>query len=415
MDFGQLLIYVICFFGLYTSIFFLITIYENRNNKKPTKNRRFPKVAVIVPVFNEESTVMKTLQSLFKLQYPKSKLDIIVVDDNSTDKTWQILKNVNDPRLRVFRKPKDIPKGKHYSLNFALQKTDAEFAGALDADSLVNPNTLELIIRHFKNKEVAAVTPSMKIYKPHTFLGRVQSMEYLIGLFLRKAFTFIGSQHVTPGPFTIYRKSFFEKYGYYRKAHNTEDIEIALRIQKHNKIIDYAPDAYVYTMELESFKSLYKQRLRWYHGFICNLIDYRCLFGKKHGNLGMFVLPSALVSVALVIASLGYAIYKTGDLWIQHIKNFIALDFDIIRLFTFDPDLFFINTTGVMVLSFVTLVLGLVVVVMAVRIGKEQNVTFSYVLFALTYWFLFAFWWIAAILAKLFGREVRWGHKTDQC
>ena len=91
----------------------------------------------------------------------------------------------------------------------------------------------------------------------------------------------VNAIHVTPGPFSIFRKEVFDKIGKYKHAHTTEDIEIALRMQKHHMKIENAPDAYVYTNTPKTVKSLYKQRKRWIYGFIQNALDYRGLFFKK--------------------------------------------------------------------------------------------------------------------------------------
>ena len=79
---------------------------------------------------------------------------------------------------------------------------------------------------------------------------------------------FLGGIHVTPGPFSIFRKKVFDELGPFRKAHNTEDQEIALRMQEHGYRIEHCVDAYVYTVSPNTVGKLYRQRLRWVYGFI---------------------------------------------------------------------------------------------------------------------------------------------------
>ena len=113
---------------------------------------------------------------------------------------------------------------------------------------------------------------------------------------------FLGAIHVTPGPLTIFRKKVFDDLGPYRHAHNTEDMEIAYRMQKNHYKIEQCNDAYVYTNTPETIIKLYKQRLRWIYGFINNTIDYRkILFRKKYGNFSLFILPANIISIFAVI------------------------------------------------------------------------------------------------------------------
>lgn len=411
MDFGEILISVIAFVSLYTAIFFIITLLEHRNNIIKRKEfRKHPHVCIIIPCFNEEKTLGKTVESLLALDYPKDKLEIIIVDDGSTDKTYKVAKKYASDRISIFRKKNG---GKYTALNLGLSKTKAEFVGALDADSFVHPKALKRILPYFSNPRVMAVTPSMKVYKPKSWLQRIQMVEYAVGIFFRKMFALVGSIHVTPGPFSIYRKAFFDKHGAYTEAYMTEDIEVALRMQTHNYIIENAIDAYVYTVCPKNFKTLYYQRRRWYHGFLKNVIDYKNLFSKKHGNLGLYVLPLAFISIALVIVSFIYFLYKSiesiGDAYLYA----RAVNFDIFR-FDFNLDLFLININTVFILGIITLIVGILIIVIAVKVSKEkENIIFSYILYVIAYWFLFSFWWLVAIYYKLTGKKQVWGGKKS--
>ena len=340
MDFGDILIYITSYFGLFTAIFFFLTLFENRKKIKNPKYTRLPSVTIAVPAFNEEHTIAKTIKSLLRLDYKKKKIRIIVVDDGSLDKTYSVAKKFECENLKVYRKKNG---GKGTALNFALEKTNTELFGALDADSFVRSDALKKMIGYFENPKVMAVTPSLKVYKPKNILQKIQYIEYLMGIFLRKIFAFLGSIHVTPGPFTIYRVSFFRKYGGYDSFNPTEDIEIALRIQEKKGIIENSVDATVHTVTPASFNELLKQRVRWYSGFTQNVMDYKHLFSYDYGNLGMFILPASFASVLLVVVSLFYTIYKiiTRTI-IQNLLNWNYIDFDFWRLFDPNFDFFFL-------------------------------------------------------------------------
>ena len=407
------LIYAMLFIGLYTAIYFIYTYFEKKQEieekaKKPTK---YYSVTIIVPAFNEEKTIIATLKSLLALNYPKEKLNIIVVDDGSTDNTYKLVKNSNFPRVKILRKKNG---GKYTALNYGLEKVDTELVGALDADSFVTPDALKNMIAGFEDETVMAVTPSMRIYKPKSFLQRVQAVEYLMGLFLRKIFSVLSSEHVTPGPFTIIRKKFFDEHGFYRKAHHTEDIEVALRIQSLGYRIKHAKDAAVYTVGPSEFGVLFKQRIRWYYGFIENVLDYKHLFSRKYGLLGIFILPIAFVSVGMVIIGAALALSRAFDSIHHSILKMMVTNWDWSNFFKFGKfDPFYIQLDTITVLSGISLIFGLFFVVMAKKISKEKlHLPFNYIIFLFAYWFLFAFWWIVSIFYKITGKKTRWWHKS---
>ncbi len=415
VSFGEVLIGVTAFISLYTALFFIITLLENKNRitrpeLKKNHPKNYPLVCIIVPCYNEEKTLGKTMESVLNLDYPSEKLDIIIVDDGSKDRTYQIAsKYASENRnVRVYKKKNA---GKYTALNLGLKKTKAEFVGALDADSFVHPKALKKILVYFDNPGVMAVTPSLKVYKPNSWLQRIQMIEYSVGIFFRKMFALVGSIHVTPGPFSIYKKEFFEKHGHYTKAYMTEDIEVALRMQSHNYHIENAIDAYVYTVSPKNFKSLYYQRRRWYYGFMQNAIDYKHLFSKKHGNLGLYVLPLAFISVLLVLTSFFYGLYKLGEgIWNSY-QYARAVNFDIFH-FDFPPDLFMINMNASFILGIITIITGVLIIFLAIKAAKEkQKVVFSYIMYVIAYWVLFSFWWLVAVYYKFSGRTFSWNPK----
>ena len=416
MNFGEILIYCSTFFGLYTSIYFLLILFERKGKIKKGETNIFQKVTICVPCYNEEKTIIKTLKSLFNLDYPNNKLEIIVVDDGSGDFTYKKAKEFQKQNpnfnLKIFKKKNG---GKYTALNLAIDKSTGDFFGALDADSFVDKKALRRIMKFFEDKNVTAVTPSMKVYKPKSIFQKIQSIEYLLGIFLRKIFAELGSLHVTPGPFSIYRKIFFKEHGKFRKAHHTEDIELALRAQKHHKVIENAVDAYVYTIAPSTFKTLYKQRIRWYSGFLKNVLEYKTLLSLKHGNLGIFILPSAFLSIFLIVVFFFYFLYKQIDLFILTYLNLVAINFDLSQLEWPSLNTFFLNTSAPVVLGLTALIFGVIVITIAKNLAEEKSkITFSYILFMLSYWILFAFWWIISFIHSfILKTEIKWGHKSE--
>lgn len=371
--------------------------------KVPAK--KLPSVSVIVPVWNEETTILKTIFSLLKLNYPKEKLSIVIVDDGSQDKTWNVVQRFSkNSQIKLLKKENG---GKHTALNYALQFVDTDLVGCLDADSFVHPETLKRIVDKFSDPEVMAVTPSVKIFEPKGFLGLIQKTEYMLGIFLRKVFYYLDAIYITPGPFSIFRRSVFREIGNYKHAHNTEDMEIAMRMQKNKMKISNSHNAFVYTVAPTSFKALYKQRLRWVYGFIKNAIDYRGIFFRpQYGNLGMVVLPAAGFSLVSSLYFFGATVFSWIKTLIIKIEEIYTVG---ISFKEFNFDLFYMDT-GIMVFVGFVAILGTIFLIVASRglAEEEKKFGFDSVLFLLFYTIISPIWMTKAVYNAIFTKETKW-------
>lgn len=408
MGFWDIILYIVSFFGLYTSVFFLLTLVENRKRiRNPSAPRVLPAVTVMVPACNEEKCLAKTLRSLLRLKYPKEKLQIIVIDDGSKDKTLEIARGFEKDGVLVLTKQNG---GKGTALNMGLEHATGEFVACLDADSVVEPRALLKMLGYFRKKSVMAVTPSLKCTPPKTIWQRIQVIEFLLGVYLRKVFAYLGSIHVTPGPFTVFRKELFDKTGGYDTSTCTEDIEISLRIQSLGYEIENAVDANVYAVPMPTFMTTKRQRVRWYKGFIENTQKYKhILFSRKYGNLGLFIMPSAFLSVGIAMVMVMYSLYVMIDKNWTRLVNLYNVNFDVWRLLEFKWDMFYLDQSPLMLIGLVALAIGVIMVYLAKRLSKEkQSLAWSYVLFMFLYLPLYAYWWASAIHAKMKGNDVGW-------
>ena len=374
---------------------------------RPKDPKIWPKATVVIPAYNEEKTLAKTIESVLNLDYPRNKLEIIVVDDGSTDSTLKIAKRYISKGVKVIHKKNG---GKGSALNLAIKRSTGEFIGGLDADSFVHPKALKYIIAHFDDSKIMAVTPALKIYKPKTFWQFLQHAEYLFGVFNRKAFAVLDAIHVTPGPFTIYRRWFFDKYGGYDENNITEDIEIALRIQRNNYRIENAVNANVYTVSPRTFGELFKQRIRWYLGFIENCVTYRDLFSLKYGLMGIFILPMSFISVGIMIFFSFYQLWSQyrGLSWIGSLPlvNYHASQF--IRIPT---ESFPVVQASFYYLLGVFLLLSGLMLFWANKYSEDTHKLniLSYVVYFFIYFLMFSLWWLGAFAYKLFGRNLHFG------
>jgi biofilm PGA synthesis N-glycosyltransferase PgaC len=344
---SQALMFPFLFLSMYFQVLLLLSFFENKKKIKDEESfslTRYPTVTVAVPCWNEEKTLAGTLDSLLELEYPKESLRIIVVDNNSKDKTVAIATTYKERYPGVVEVYVEEKQGKHHAVNLALEKSDSELFGCLDADSFVGKKTLATIVSYFEHHpEAKAVTPCIHIRNPRTFIQRLQAVEYLMGVFLRKAFGQLDAIQVTPGPFSIFKKEVFDTIGGYRKAHNTEDYEITLRMHKNKLKVMNSHKALVYTVGPSTLKGYFYQRLRWARGFLENSLDYKELFFKKeYGNFGMFTLPMAFLFVFYGLYAAFFAFYTVVSHYVDVLTRWMSVGIHP-KMPTFD--IFYFNTT----------------------------------------------------------------------
>lgn len=405
--------YVFAFISVYIQIFFLVTFFDKRRHiiwsPKNIELTRYPTITIAVPVYNEEFTIVKTVESLLSLDYPKDKLKIFIVDDGSKDNTWNVIQEFKDNSNIVLLQKENG--GKHTAINLALENSDGEFFGCLDSDSFVHNQTLKRIMRYFENDpRNMAIIPSVLSHDPKNIIQNVQKVEYDMGVYIKKMLGLIGGIQVTPGPLSTFRRKVFDDLGPYKKAHNTEDQEIALRMQEHGYKIDYCPDAYVYTNTPNSIVKLYRQRLRWIYGFIKNLVDYRhLLFRKKYGTVALFTLPTGLISILGIVFVFFTLIYNFIKFTYIKIIQIQTIGFNNFFSLNYKFDWFFINTKAMLFLSIILYIL----VIVSVMIGRKMstgkaNFSLSIIYFSIIYSVIAPFWMLRAIYNSLISKESSW-------
>lgn len=411
--------YIFSFISVYVQIFFLVTFLEKKRyivkNPKNLELSYYPTVTIAVPFYNEEATISKTVKSLLALDYPKDKLKIFLVDDGSKDNSWNIIQEFKDNPTVVLLQKKNG--GKHTAVNWALERTDSEFFGCLDSDSTVHDQSLKRILKYFeKDPKTMAVAPSIIVYNPKNILQHAQSIEYDMSIYTKKMLGFMGGIHVAPGPFSIFRKRVFDELGPYKKAHNTEDQEIALRMQEHGYKIDHCPDAYVYTNSPNSIPKLYRQRLRWIYGFIKNLIDYRhLLFKKKYGTVALFTLPSGLISIFGVVFLFVNIIGNIIKFFYNKIIEIQTIGFNNLFNFHYKFDWFFLNTKAALIFSVILYIL----VITSVMIGRKMaegksGLSLSIFYFIIIYSVVAPFWMLRALYNAIISKESSWTSEIER-
>ncbi|MEM5772735.1 MAG: glycosyltransferase family 2 protein [Candidatus Aenigmatarchaeota archaeon] len=403
IDFIYLIVYSVI---IYCSVLWFAVFFKNRKkmfyNPKP---KRFPSITFLVPAYNEEKNIEKCLKSILSLNYPKEKLKVIVIDDGSTDNTAKIVKK--------FKKVKLIKQqnlGKAKALNNGLKHVKTELVACMDADSFPDENFLMKMIGYMERRGVASVTPAIKVFEPKTLMQKIQWVEYLWSIFLRKLFNFFDCQYVTPGPGSIYKTSVLKKLGGFDEDNLVEDTEIALRLVKKGYKIENSIDAYVYTDAPANFKTLFNQRLRWYRGYIQNVFKYsKMIANPKYGNLGFFVLPINFVWMFILGFLLFSQIFTFVWNGVQYLISWYHIKFTIMQpeiVF----DIFMIDFYTYFLLLFLLMslfILWLSVVFSGEKIDLKRKLSF-YLSYILIYPFLISIFWLSSIIYELVGAKKKW-------
>jgi len=417
------IIWATLFVGLFISVFWLIMFVENLQRFRDESNLiRKPKrnafVSVIIPAYNAQDTVVSCLQSVLALDYPKDKLDITIVDDGSTDATYATLQDylAKNPSKNV-RILQQSNSGKARALNHALQTIKGEYFACLDADSYIDPGSLTKMLYLFDKygKELAIVTPAMKIYKPKSILQRLQNFEYLVAILINRINSRLDSIYVAPGPFSVYQTNLIRRHGGFDEENLTEDMEVAYRMQKNHYKIAQCYDAYVHTDGPKSLKQLYKQRLRWYKGGFLNLIKYRSmLFNRDYGHFGMYQIPLTLVSFVMSFLVVFFFAYFALFPVATNLYNFYLINFDLapyLNNLVLNFDLLSFNFLQLFIL-FGSFSVGLFLFVASHSNAKEKIrlSTLTYMPpYFIFYYIIIGFFCVAAILDVFLGsKKQKW-------
>ena len=400
------LLYVACYFGLFVSVFYLLMFMETRKKLKSPRGKKLPRISVIIPAHNEERVIERTIRSVLNLDYPRNKLEIIVVDDGSTDRTYEIAKKYESKTIKVFKKKRE---GKASALNFGIKKCSNDFILTLDADCFPKKDVLKKMVGYFEDPRIMSVVPVLSVWKPKSLIEKMQVVEYAIVSFIRKLSTFIHSLNVAPGA-SLYRKRFFKRYGGFDENNLTEDLEMGMRIQSKNYRIAYALDTCVYTIVPKTFKDLMRQRIRWNYGTLENLKKYSFMFGLRYGDLGIFFLPVMAVGMGLSIILLVY--YSALILWnvfhSLYLFSLIGYDFSyIISSIRLDEIIDTLLSTRVFLFVILFLV-GLTIYALAKKSLKKGKFKLEFLAYTIIYGWILILFQFLGLVYFLSRRRPRW-------
>ncbi|TSA18795.1 MAG: glycosyltransferase [Nitrosopumilales archaeon] len=280
-----------------TMMFVPLAVYSKYKEAAVPEPVVYPSVSVLVPAYNEEKVIARTIEGLLETEYPSK--EIIVIDDGSKDKTLEVA-NRYKSQAKVLHKENG---GKASALNYGIAFAKGEIVVIVDADTIVGRNALKQIVKGFGiDKKVAAVAGNIKVRNRMNLLTWVQALEYITSIeIVRRAFDFFGSITIVPGALGAFRKSTLEEVGTYHNDTLVEDFDATIKVLKSGFVISGSTTATAYTEAPQSLHDFYKQRKRWYRGNLQVLQRHmETLFNPRYSFLYRIAFPFMIISMVVL-------------------------------------------------------------------------------------------------------------------
>ncbi|MGH9679608.1 MAG: glycosyltransferase, partial [Candidatus Acidiferrales bacterium] len=272
----------------------LLALIERFRPAPPDHPEFQPLVSVLIPAYNEAEVIIYTVNSVLESDYPK--LEVIVVDDGSTDGTSELLDEQfgRNPAVRVIHQPNH---GKPAALSHALAEASSGILVTIDADTSIEPDAIRKLVRHFANPRVGAVAGNVKVGNRNSWLTRWQALEYVTSQNLEKrAFDLLNCIPVAPGALSAWRAEAIHEAGGFSAETVAEDTDLTITIRRAGWKIYYEEEAIAWTEAPETAAALVRQRFRWTFGTMQSFWKHRDTLGRtKYGTLGWIALPNVFL------------------------------------------------------------------------------------------------------------------------
>lgn len=255
-----------------------------------------PLVSIVVPAFNEAAVLEKSISSLLQSDY--SNIEIVIVDDGSTDNTWYVARGLTFRQLKV-RAYHQTNGGKARALNYGIDQAKGDIIVAIDADTIFASHTISKLVRHFIDPKVGAVAGVVKVGNVRNLLTSWQALDYIIGIYIeRNAQALLKSVMIVPGACGAWRKAAVKAVGGYSTSTLAEDFDLTLALHRAGYKIEQDNEAVGFTEAPLTVDGLFRQRFRWIFGDIQAFWKYRHMFlRQRYKWVGMYFLPLAIYSI----------------------------------------------------------------------------------------------------------------------
>ena len=284
-----------------------------------------PRVAVLIPAYNEEKVIERTVRAVLASDYPD--LSVIVIDDGSKDRTLEVARNAfaeEQARGRVLILTKKNS-GKASALNYGLEHLrDEEVFVGIDADTVIDSRAITRLVPHFLDPKVAAVAGNAKVGNRVNLWTRWQALEYITSQnFERRALNTLGAVSVVPGAIGAWRTSAVREMGGYHTDTVAEDADLTMALLRRGYRVEYEDLALAYTEAPVNARGLMRQRFRWSFGILQAVWKHRGVFARK-GALGWVALPNIVIFQILLplVSPFIDLMFVFGALWYFVQKHF---------------------------------------------------------------------------------------------
>ncbi len=263
-----------------------------------------PRVAVLIPAYNEEKVIVRTIRSVMMSSY--KNIRIIVIDDGSTDDTFDAAReaypsDIASGRLTVLSKPNG---GKADALNYALERIDEEIYIGIDADGVIAHDAIANLVPHFADPKIGAVAGNAKVGNRVNLWTRWQALEYITSQnFERRALDLFDVVMVVPGAIGAWRAAPVRAGGGYHSNTVAEDADLTMNLLEQGYSVIYEDQALAFTEAPIDANGLARQRFRWSFGILQAIYKHKGAI-SRHRAMGLFALPNILIfQIALPLVS----------------------------------------------------------------------------------------------------------------
>ncbi|GAB3678039.1 glycosyltransferase [Actinocorallia lasiicapitis] len=266
-----------------------------------------PPLTVIVPAFNEEAGIAASVRSLMDTDY-QGPLEILVVDDGSTDRTAEIVDALRVPGVRLIRKANG---GKPSALNAGIEQARGEILVMVDGDTVFQRDTLRQLVKAFTDPVVGAVSGNTKVANRGGILGRWQHIEYVIGFNLdRRMFDLLECMPTVPGAIGAFRADALAAVGGVSDDTLAEDTDLTMAVARSGRRVVYEENAIAWTEAPASLRQLWRQRYRWCYGTMQAMWKHRASLKEPFGRRCLTYLMVFQVLLPLIAPAVDlFAVY----------------------------------------------------------------------------------------------------------
>jgi len=286
-----------------------------------SKEIKFVPVSIMIPAHNEGLVIDRTLDRISKLEYPRELLEIVVVNDASSDDTAQITQKraARDPRIKLLNLQGESGHGKAYALNAGLKKCSHDIVAIYDADNNPQPDSIRILVSHLQRDDsLAAVIGKFRtINRTKNWLTRFINIETMAFQWILQAGRFQASKvTILPGTNYIIKKSVLEECGGWDEKAITEDSEISVRIYQLGYKIKFVPLSVTWEQEPEKLSTWVRQRTRWVRGnnYVLKKFAPETLKFKSKFLFMEFIYLFALYYLFLIAIVLSHSLFILSSL-----------------------------------------------------------------------------------------------------